>query len=1171
MAERWTDEQKSAINEKGRNIIVSAAAGSGKTSVLSERVCRFVADGGDIERLLVVTFTKAASKEMRSRIRKKIADLCRAEQNPETKKRLRRQLVKVGNAKISTIDSFFGDLVREKFRVAEVSPNFGMLDPAETAAIEQEALAAVVERAYEDMSEPFRALVELVGGDARNEKIGGDIKYIYNRLASVPFRTEWLKTKKELYSSPEYFTSFCCDYIASRVREVLPVFEQIEASGAICSPSKSRYLAEDIESLHRVLSACEKGDWDGARVCAFEGDARGKSKTDDPNAVARYFKVRGYLKNLFALPFMQHSAAAIKRELEEMSVPVSCLFDLVEEYALELRRICEEKNKYTFDIISEKALRLLVASFDHETGIFETTELARAVAANFDGVMIDEYQDTSPLQDVCFAAVGRDDMFVVGDLKQSIYSFRGAKPEGFAKKRDVFRRIDLNKNFRSRKGVLDFANFVFSMIFSEEVGGVEYDDGERLNHGEKTPSEEARQTPDVEIDVLNAEYTEKLGTGSSADFCHVAGRISDLVENGDGERTYRYSDIAVLCADNLSCARVAKTLNSLNVPAYYESGGNIFESVCVRSAVAVLRALNDPYSDVDFYACMTCGVFDVEESDIAQVVAEVGRKGFLYDKITANAAANTRLSAFVSVFEAFRTLAAELPVSALIRRIYEATGYPEKVLLFPNGEERYDALMKFEAFAAAHEEACEARLGKFLKLVSDFAAKGSTDEDSAAPKGEFVRIMTFHKSKGLEFPVCIVPRLEKAFPSKKGDDENIAFHPRFAVGTYLRDAEGTVEAKSFLYSLNERLSADEVLSEKLRVLYVVVTRAKEKLILCANPPKKFSAESLAVLYDYVPQPDGTRKLKCLRLAVENAKSYLDLVALALTHRIDSGIFNCADVPTKPFCEPIRVNSDFENEDGEITERATEASEAETEAVTTLADGKKKRVSGLSETELNRRFGAKLTTLLSKVPAKVSVTELSKGFVADEDAEPMFPQSQKPSVTPEFLSSSEMSGAERGTAVHRFVSLLDLKADPSDELARLVSEGVLSEREAEAVNLEKIRHFLSSDIGELMRNAKKVYREESFVVRIPATEYAADADPNAEILLQGAVDALCETDDGFVLIDYKTDRKTAEELKALYSRQLGYYAYAVEKLFGKPVKKAYIRSFSLDETIEIPLH
>ena len=195
-----------------------------------------------------------------------------------------------------------------------------------------------------------------------------------------------------------------------------------------------------------------------------------------------YTHLRGYLKNLFALPFMQHSAAAIKRELEEMSVPVSCLFDLVEEYALELRRICEEKNKYTFDIVSEKALRLLVASFDHETGIFETTELARAVAANFDGVMIDEYQDTSPLQDVCFAAVGRDDMFVVGDLKQSIYSFRGAKPEGFAKKRDVFRRLDLNKNFRSRKGVLDFANFVFSMIFSEEVGGVEYDDGERLNH-----------------------------------------------------------------------------------------------------------------------------------------------------------------------------------------------------------------------------------------------------------------------------------------------------------------------------------------------------------------------------------------------------------------------------------------------------------------------------------------------------------------------------------------------------------------------------------------------------------------------------------------------------------------------------------------------------------------
>ena len=1171
MAERWTDEQKRAIKERGKNIIVSAAAGSGKTSVLSERVSRFVAEGGDIERLLVVTFTKAAAKEMRSRIRKKLGELCRAETDPAKKARLRRQLVKIGNARISTIDSFFGDLVRENFRAAGVSPNFGIIDGTEEAAAEREAMDIVMRRAFDTMTDGFKKLVGLVGGDVKNENIPLNIRYIHGKLSKIPFRSEWLEKKKELYSSPEFYTSFCCSYISERVGEAVSVLEDFRANHIFNRQVNNDHLNDVIDTFKKVVSAAEKGDWDGARVCSFGTKPNVKGESD-PCAYRAFIFVRDLAKKVFDSDFTKHPASAIAKELEVMREPVSCLFDLVGEYETELGRICAEKNKYTFDAVTEKALRLLVKNYDHETGAFEPTDRARSIAENFDGVMIDEYQDTSPIQDACFASIGRDDMFVVGDLKQAIYAFRGTSPECFAKKRGQFFRIDLNSNFRSRKGVLDFANYIFSMLFSREVGGVEYDWGEWLNHGEKEPPEEPRSVPDVEIDMLTEEYTDHLcgADGKNGSDIHVAERIRELVTRGDGSgRVFAYSEIAVMCARNGQCEAVAKTLRSFGIPVFFEKGGSLFESKTVNSVVRVLRALNDPYSDIDLYACMTCGIFGVGEKDIALAVADRDRKGCLYDSILAAAPEKERLSKFVSDFSAFRTLAFELPISALVRRIYDATGYPEKVLLFAGGEGRYADLMSFEAFARDHEEACDGSLGRFLKLIEDFIASGEKDLPASAPKGDFVRVMSIHGSKGLEFPVCIIPGLEKSFTRLpvKIKRPTVSFDPRLAVGTYLRDAQSTVETPSFLFSLSKKIERDETVSEKIRVFYVAVTRAKEKLILCADADK-VKPEELASLCSYVRQPDGTKKLKCMRLAVENSDNFLRFLALALTHRTDSGIFNCADVPTVTPKEPIRVRTLGQ---GTAKSDLGTDTEDEDERGSAVGDETARNGCGLTKEELDRRFSAEYPLGLSHIPAKVSVTELAKGYVPDEDAVPMFPQTRKPSVTPEFLSASEMSGAERGTAVHRFVSVLDLNADPAEELKRLVSEGIMTEREAEAVDLGKIEKFLASDLCDLMRSAKKIYREESFVIRIPAVEYDANApDPNAEILLQGAIDALCETDGGLVLIDYKTDRKTFDELVRAYSRQIGYYALAAEKIFGKPVAKAYIWSFRLGGKIEVPL-
>ena len=1179
MAENWTPEQVKAINEKGKNVIVSAAAGSGKTSVLSERVCRFVADGGDIERLLIVTFTNAASKEMRSRIRKKLSDLFRRETDPAKKVRLRRQFVKSGNARISTIDSFFGDLVRENFRAAEVSPNFGMIDETEKASVERDAMDAVMRRAFDTMTDGFRSLIALVGGDAKNANIPNAVRYTYGRLQTVPFRTEWLETKKKLYSDPGFYISYCCLYVGNFVREVLPVLEAIRDGGLIVTPANSSSLDSDIDTLRRIRLACDKNDWDGARKFNSYGTVKRASKKDDYSTVTEYMAIRKKVIAFFggssdkSVSLTDHSAASIAKELEVMREPVSCLFDIVEDYANEMLRICAEKNRYTFDMVTEKALRLLIKNLDHETGAFEPTDLALSIAKDFDGVMIDEYQDTSPIQDACFSALALGNMFVVGDLKQAIYGFRGASTDGFANKRERFFRIDLNSNFRSRKGILDFANYIFSMLFSPEVGGVGYDGGEWLNHGEKSIPEEERDVPDVEIDILGQEYKAAMENAgvrpSEMSLIHVAKRIEKLVSDGDGSgRKYKYSDIAVLLSKNSGCEDAARIFGGFGIPAFFERGVNLFESKNVNAVVRLLRALNDPYSDVDLYACMVCGIFDVEEKDIAFAVAEKGRRGYLYDKILAVAPKNERLSKFVSDFSAFRTLAFELPVSALVRRIYDATGYPEKVLLFDGGEGRYADLMSFEAFALAHGEAAGGNLSAFLKIIENCAESGKSNGAQISPKGEFVRIMTIHGSKGLEFPVCIIPELEKSFNSSRSETLTVNFNPQFAVGTFLRDGDGTIETPSFLYLLNGILKEREEISERIRVLYVAVTRAKEKLILSAMPAARFDCEGCASLYGYDVLPDNSVVLKPFRFAVASASSFFEFLALTLSHRTDSGFFNCADVPTVTPKEPIRVRTL-----GQGTARSDLGTDADDgdEPVSAVGDDTARNGCGLTKEELDRRFSAEYPLGLSHIPAKVSVTELAKGYVPDEDAVPMFPQSQKPSVTPEFLSASEMSGAERGTAVHRFVSVLDLNADPAEELKRLVSEGIMTEREAEAVDLGKIGKFLASDLCDLMRSSKKVYREEAFVIRIPAVEYDANApDPNAEILLQGAIDALCETDGGLVLIDYKTDRKTFDELVRAYSRQIGYYALAAEKIFGKPVAKAYIWSFRLGGKIEVPL-
>jgi ATP-dependent helicase/nuclease subunit A len=1136
----WTEEQNRAIHQRDGSLLVSAAAGSGKTAVLTNRVVEYATAGGSLDRLLVVTFTRLAASEMRERIGKLLS-----EADFENKEALRRQKLLLYKAKISTIDSFFGEIVRENFKTLGISPDYRMLDDAEYGFIKSDVLSAILEQRYKDYPEGFAELLRLFGGEGENEELSKQINTLYTFLQSLPFPEDWADGQKAAYLDPDKWLYEACAEVLPDFKEYLDIYDEI-LDESVFSLKETATVESERALIASVIASLEKNDWDGAqrKISGFTFEKSPPCPAND-RTKQKYKAFRNMLKEYIAKPLFTMDSDFLRSDLHEVKDGVFALIDVTLEYIAGVNAEMNRKNAYSFDAIAHFALSLTVER--DENGVSQKTDYARKLAESFDEILIDEYQDVNDLQECFFSSVSRNNCFAVGDIKQSIYMFRQANPDNFSTKLALFPVIYLNKNFRSRKGILDFCNFVFERVFSARTGGMEYGESEALNPGAEYPE---REGADVELHLLK-DSDDEDNYETQARFC--ARKIKRMISEGftvsSPQRPAAFSDFAIIIRDRKNLADYERIFFEEGVPCFGSSGGTFLDSPETSTVFAFMKAIDNPYDDLSLFASMFSPIGGFSADETGRMRAQ-DKSVSLYDNLILAAEENEHAKEFLTFFSKMRLLAKNLPVHSLVREIYEQTGYPSFVSTMPLGYLKKERLNAFYAFSRSFSDNRGGSLYEFIKFTENAAETGSVKTGEGIPSGNFVKIMTIHASKGLEFPIVILPQLNKNFNYTSLRDPLI-IDISAGLATKMRDREMIFEQTTFMRELVAAKKKRKELSETLRLLYVAFTRAKEKLILVSGGAKYDENAFLA------------HSLYCENEKVHPIKTYATSSAEELLLNCLTCHPKCGELITafSDVCqterEPVSV---FVNEDMPDNDLAANAQDGFEIPITAA--------------ELTRRCAANEKAV--RIPAKLSVTELVKNKLASEESEELIKPvyDGKEMRQPLFISGeSELHGSQAGTAIHLFVSEADLSLPVESEIKRLTDEKYIAENQADVIrkNAGRIAAFTKSDLYRKMLSAEKIRKEEYFVARIPAKEFSLQADENEEIILQGAIDVLCEYADGLMIIDYKTDRASKEELISRYEKQIAYYAYAAQKVFAKPVKEAYIWSFGLSEAIKTDIH
>lgn len=1145
----WTPQQKAAITERGKNLIVSAAAGSGKTAVLANRAAEYIINGGSCERLLVVTFTRLAAAEMRERIIGILDDI------PSPDEHITEQKLLLNSARISTIDSYFGELVRKNFKDLGIAPDYGYIDSAEYDYIKAKAVTEVTDEYRSTYKNGYEELERIFGGEINDDSLNGTIDRLYSFMQTEPFGEKWAELCEKRYDSPEFWTDAVCGEIRLTLADFISVYKEVTDARPF-KDAGMEIVAEEYAALLKTDKAAAEKRWDICREAAGGYEfQRSPSCAKDSRVMQKYKHFRAELKDFFGNELFMINPEEAAEDARYLKGAVRCLFLMVKDYGGKILSEMKKRGSFSFDEVSKMALSLVVSDYDAETGSFTKTELAEKTAGEFDEILIDEYQDVNDLQDLFFSAISNGNLFCVGDVKQSIYRFRHANPRNFTKKRGSFMNIPLNMNFRSRKGILGFCNFVFSQLFSEEVGDTAYDETERLNPGAVYPDAD---TPEVEIKYLR--YLRSSEEENSAVQARYAAReIKRLISSGieiSGKNSLRpvnFGDFAVLLRKFANTSDIyERVFYEEGIPCYSKSGGSFLDSVEVNTVLAYLKIIDNPYDDAAMFAVMYSRLFGFTPDKISHLRTgtKKGRnlRGRLYDALKELAENDSEFKAFYDGLTRFRLRSLGFPVHTLIWDIYTETSYPTKVLSLSLGSVRRDRLMAFFAFARSYGDRIGGgTLGGFIDFAESAIATGQTDKTESLPSGNFVKLLTIHASKGLEFPVCIVPELEKRLDPKELRD-TILIDGDLGIAAD-RFSEGfEYKQTTFMKELLKLRIRRAEMSEALRLLYVAFTRAKEKLILISSG--NTAADEKLVSYALLSYGNAI-----YRSEVCGASSFEELLTATVCRHPSAKALH------SDFCDVLTAEDTLS---AEIIENEPEQESEDC--------GKAARFPAairLTEEELDRRFAKRGDISDYRLPAKVSVTEIAKEPLPDPEAEQLFGHEYS-YKKPSFLCGGTLKGAGKGSAVHLYMQLCDLNADIVTEAERLKNEGLLTEEEYAAVLSEKqkIKNFEKSDLYAEIMSAAVIRREESFVSYVPASVYDGKEHGGAKILIQGSIDMLCEYPDGFVIIDYKTDSLNADELRARYSRQLGLYRDAVNGSYGKPVKKCVIWSFKLSEAVEI---
>lgn len=1197
----FTKEQQQVIDLRNRNILVSAAAGSGKTAVLVERIItRLTKDQPpiDVDQLLVVTYTEAAAAEMKERIRNAIEKAL--EENPEDV-HLQRQATLVHHAQVTTIHSFCLSVIRDYFHTIDLDPGFRIGEEGELKLLKRDVLEEVLEKWYSEGSAEFIQFVESYATGKDDRRLEDVVLQLYEYSRSYPNPVRWLQSNIEQYqvaSAKELEEAPFMGILLKNVKHILQdVEKRLTFATVLCNyeDGPAAYLKaiqSDLEIVEELLAADTYRAM-GNVITKIKWERLGSNRSKQVSQVytAQVKAIRDECKKMveeiqkeYFYDTIENLQAGMLGAKSNMKVLVDIVIDFSEAFTLKK----QSKNMIDFNDMEHYAMQILTKE---EDGELVPSAVAEEYQEKYREIMIDEYQDSNYIQEAILTSVstvskGIYNVFMVGDVKQSIYRFRLSRPELFMEKYHTYslddgekQRIDLHKNFRSRREVLDSTNFVFEQIMAREFGGIEYDDQAALYVGAAYEDKDGNETEIclIDIDDLNAEENKR-----EIEARMVARRIKELVEyhlvldKKNGEyRKATYGDIVILTRSLKGWTDVfLRILSQEGIPAYSVSKEGYFETREIQLLLNYLRILDNPHQDIPFAAVLVSQFAGITSEELALIQSEADGKN-LYEKVRVYLTAGKemqlvqKLSAFLKEYEGFRKMVPYTAIHVLLWKIVDDTGYGNYVAALPGGEQRTANVDMLIEKAIRFESTSYKGLFHFVRYIEqlykyevDYGEANIVDEAS-----DVVRLMSIHKSKGLEFPIVFVAGMDKGFNFSDARS-NIVIHPELGVGLDYVDVEKRVKYPSLLKKMIQQEVQKESVAEELRVLYVAMTRAKEKLILTgtvSDLEKKISGCMELRYRDEI-------KLPYIRLT--KAKKYFDWIipALyrnkafdALSDQFEIAESNLnklyqADVPVQ--MKYIKVEN--------IVLKEIEEEYRGMLSKQILTDWDKNSVYDLGlKQQIEAQFSYVYPFAVDpKTKQKVSVSELKKRVYLEEDE---IEEEEVVPLLPAFLQEEEvLSGASIGTAYHRVLELLDFSKE-YDEVAlraamdQMQKENKLSAEMASCVRSKDIMGFLNSPIGRRVQKASEngfFHAEQPFVL-------AKEREDGDALLIQGIIDVYFEEDGELVVLDYKTDRvRRAEELKERYQLQLQYYAQALEQVTGKRVKQCVIYSFTLQKEIEV---
>lgn len=1235
----WSKQQLAAIETRGKNLLVAAAAGSGKTSVLVERIIRRILDEKqpvDIDKMLVVTFTNAAAAEMRARIGTALSEALKKQPHSQ---HIERQLALLNSSAISTIHSFCQNIIRQNFHLLDLDPQFRVAGQAEVTLMKTDVLENLFETKYSQGDTEFLGLVDHYGDEQSDDSLYNLVLGLYNFSRSQTWPDEWLLNLKNAFMLPEdanidslIWSKLIRDKIVLELEQATgqldALCQEVEKPGNIPEYAPT-FAADQIVLAEIVMAANHSWERLASEMACYEFEKIAKTPKGTAEPVKKYFqKARQKVKDKVhdcKVNFFDRPSEELLADMRLITPIVDTLGKLVIQFSQQFAKIKNDKGLLDFNDLEHFCLKILLDG-EATPGMIKPSAIALNLQERFAEVMVDEYQDTNGVQETILrlvASTEKANLFLVGDVKQSIYRFRLAEPELFMEKYrtyplcgDGYARIDLSQNFRSRSGVLHAINFLFVQLMAPRVAELEYGEAEKLNTGPDYPEEPgALLDGPVELCMINRDEdlqqseTEDGDTSEEAPLStelvaeaelsgfelearFIAKRMSELM-TGDYRvydkslKSYRqlaWRDIVVLLRSVKGKANILlDILRQAGIPAYAELDAGYFREIEVQIMLSLLSAIDNPRQDIALAAVLRSPLALFTTQQLVEI--RLQKQGDdLWSALTAyvdnsqhdvDAKLQAKAQHFISEFEQWRDLSRRKGVPELIWQIYRDTGYYDYVGGMPGGMLRQANLRALHDRARQYEATNFRGLFRFLRFLERMQGNGS-DLAVARALGEsedVVRIMSIHKSKGLEFPIVFVADLGKNI-NLQDSKALVLCHKTLGVGPYVTNPELRFRYPTLArHGISHKLIM-ETKAEELRILYVALTRAREKLILVGSVSKldkKATQWCQVTDHTALTLPDAL---------IAGAKNYLDWLCPAIARHKDGVALRqyaeCEEQPKGVFADDLSTWQVKIYQPSQLLEVGDER----TETMPLLENIKKMEPIDGGEDfpwvakTLGWQYG--YTNVVGK-PAKLSVTEIKRRFdmLADENGQRVF-GGKSIALRPRFIQQAQgLTGAERGTLMHSVMQHMDLQGNLQEEgiraqLVEMVSKEMILPEHVPLVDVSGIVAFFQSNLGERLCRSVKIRRELPFSLILPAERFDDDmVETGEDVFIQGVIDVLFDEEEGLVLLDYKTDWvKDSAELADRYAVQLNLYAEAVERIYKQPVKEKYLYIFSTKEAVRI---